>query len=78
MKPNFEEMSVSDLRAYVLTHRDDMEAIRTLFYHPTLKYKMMPPMFTEDGIPIEENIRAAEEAIQRQSEAEESRKKNSE
>lgn len=31
MKPNFEEMSFSDLRAYILTHREDDEAIRELF-----------------------------------------------
>jgi hypothetical protein len=34
MKPNFEEMSVPELRAYVLEHRDDIEAIRVLFHHP--------------------------------------------
>ena len=30
-KPNFEEMNSKDLRAYVLEHRTDMEAIRILF-----------------------------------------------
>lgn len=68
MKPNFEEMSVPELRAYVLSHRDDMEAIRALFHHPTLKYQKMPPMFTPDGKPIEENIRIAEEALRKRCE----------
>jgi hypothetical protein len=63
MKPNFKEMSVPELRKYVLTHRDDMEAIRALFHHPSLKYQEMPPLVTGDGMPIAENIRIAEEAI---------------
>ncbi|MBW4636110.1 MAG: hypothetical protein KME30_30795 [Iphinoe sp. HA4291-MV1] len=62
MKPNFEDMSVPDLRAYVLEHRDDIEAIRALFHHPSLKWKTMPPL-VKDGTPIEENIHLAEEAI---------------
>lgn len=70
MKPNFEEMSVPDLRAYVLEHRDDIEAIRALFHHPTLKWQTMPPLCTPKGIPIEENIRIAEEAIKRRIEQE--------
>ena len=49
MKPNFTEMSVSELRAYVLANRNDEEAIRALFHHPTLKYVTMPPKFTENG-----------------------------
>jgi hypothetical protein len=63
MKPNFEQMSVPELRAYVLEHRDDLEAIRALFHHPSLKWKTMPPMFTPEGAPIEENIRQAESAL---------------
>jgi hypothetical protein len=31
MKPNFEEMSRKELRAYVLEHREDMEALHILF-----------------------------------------------
>lgn len=68
MKPNFEQMSVPELRAYVLSHRDDMEAIRALFHHPMLKWKTMPSLVTPDGLPIEENIRIAEEAIRRRAE----------
>ncbi|MGB5959730.1 MAG: hypothetical protein WBG73_03635 [Coleofasciculaceae cyanobacterium] len=63
MKPNFDEMSVPELRVYVLAHRDDHEAIRALFHHPSLKWKTMPPLVTTDGLPIEENIRIAEDAI---------------
>ena len=65
MKPNFKQMSVPELRKYVLTHRDDMEAIRALFHHPSLKYQEMPPLVTGDGMPIAENIRIAEEAIKK-------------
>lgn len=60
---NFEEMSVPDLRAYVLEHRDDIEAMRALFHHPTLKWQTMPPLCTPEGVPIEESIRIAEEAL---------------
>ncbi len=31
MKPNFEKMSSQEIKAYVLAHRDDAEAIRSLF-----------------------------------------------
>lgn len=31
MKPNFETMTRKELRAYVLEHRDDTDAIRSLF-----------------------------------------------
>jgi len=64
MKPNFETMSVPELKAYVLDHREDDEAIRALFYHPSLKWTTFPPMY-EDGKPIEENIRIAEEALRK-------------
>lgn len=69
MRPNFQEMSVPDLREYVLNHRQDDEAIRALFTHPSLKWKSFPPMFAKDGTPIEENIRIAEEAIRQRVEA---------
>ena len=70
MKPNFEQISITDLRVYVREHRDDIEAIRALFHHPSLKWKTMPPLFTKDGIPIEENISIAEEAINKRIEQE--------
>lgn len=65
MQPNFEQMSVPELRAYVLSHRDDTEAIRALFNHPDLegRWVTMPPMFTPEGELIEENIRLGEEAL---------------
>ena len=68
MTPNFNEMTVAELRKYVLAHRDDMEAIRALFHHPSLKYQEMPPLVTEDGMPSAENIRLAEEAIKKRAE----------
>lgn len=36
MKSNFEQMSITELRAYVLAHRQDNEAIYALFHHPSL------------------------------------------
>ncbi|HLO49390.1 MAG TPA: hypothetical protein VK211_13325 [Kamptonema sp.] len=77
MKPNFETMSLPDLRAYVLENRDDIEAIRVLFHHPTLKWKTMPPLCTPDGVPIEENIRIAEDAIAQKVEQANQKQKNS-
>ena len=65
MKPNFKEMSVPELRKYVLTHRDDMEAIEALFHHPSLKWTNMPPLVTSDGMPIAENIQIAEEEMRK-------------
>lgn len=67
MKPNYAEMSRSELKAYVLEYRDDLEAIRALFHHPDVegKWMTMPPMFDENGQPIEENIRFAGEAFRR-------------
>lgn len=66
MKPNFEEMSRSELKAYVLSHRDDDEAIRIFFsrrYPSDSQATWYGPMCTPEGMPIEENIRIAEEAI---------------
>jgi hypothetical protein len=66
MKPNFEAMTSKELTAYILAHRDDDEAIRVLFSRrnpPDLEATWYGPMVAEDGTPIEENIRIAEEAI---------------
>jgi hypothetical protein len=66
MKPNFEEMSKAELKAYVLSHRDDDEAIRVFFGRrnpPDSEATWYGPMCTPEGLPIEENIRIAEEAI---------------
>ncbi|MEG4801913.1 hypothetical protein QUB63_33765 [Microcoleus sp. ARI1-B5] len=68
MKPNFEEMSRAELKAYVLSHRDDDEAIRFFFSRrnpPDSQATWYGPMCTPEGVPIEENIRIAEEAIKK-------------
>lgn len=63
MKPNFEEMSKSELMTYVMENRNDIEAIRVLFSPPPgVEIKRYPPLY-KDGQPIEENIRIAEDAI---------------
>jgi hypothetical protein len=71
MKPNFAEMSVPELRSYVLKNREDIDAIRALFNHPSLENKWikMPPLY-RDGVPIEENIRLAEEMFRQRLEPE--------
>lgn len=64
MKPNFAQMSKAELKAYVRANRDDIEAIRFLFQVPPgVEPKRYPPMYNDDGTPIEENIRVAQEAI---------------
>ncbi|MFN6485047.1 MULTISPECIES: DUF6887 family protein [unclassified Nostoc] len=65
MKPNFAEMSIKELRAYVLANREDIEALEILFNRrsPDSEAIIYPSMFTEDGKPIEDNIRIIEEAI---------------
>lgn len=65
MKPNFAEMSTKELRAYVLAHREDVEALEVLFSRrtPDSEAIIYPSMFTEDGKPIEENKQIIEEAI---------------
>lgn len=64
MKQNFAKMSKAELKAYVLANRDDIEAIRFLFrIPPGVEPKRYPPMYNDDGMPNEENIRVAEEAI---------------
>lgn len=71
MKPNFEAMSTAELKVYVLSHRDDDEAIRTLFSRrnpPDSEATWYGPMCTPDGLPIEENIQIAEEAIRKRAE----------
>ncbi len=66
MKPNFDEMSKAELKAYILSHRDDDEAICVLFNRrnpPDSEATWYGPMHTPEGVPIEENIRIAEDAI---------------
>ncbi len=66
MRPNFEEMTNAELRAYALAHRDDIEPLRVLYSRrsPDSEATWYGPMSTPEGAPIEENIRIAEEAIQ--------------
>ncbi|NJK74816.1 MAG: hypothetical protein HC942_13050 [Microcoleus sp. SU_5_6] len=81
MKPNFEEMSRSELKAYVLSHRDDDEAIRIFFSRrnpPDSKATWYGPMTTHEGLPIEENIRIAEEAIKKRVEIDRAKQKQQE
>ncbi len=80
MKPNFETMTSKELTAYILAHREDDEAIRVLFSRrnpPDSEATWYGPMTTEDGTPIEENIRIAEEAIKRRVEQADRRKQDS-
>jgi hypothetical protein len=71
MKPNFDQMSKAELKAYVLSHRDDDEAIHALFsrrHPPDSEATWYGPLSTPEGMPIEENIRIAEEAIRQRAE----------
>ncbi|KAB8316037.1 hypothetical protein SD81_030555 [Tolypothrix campylonemoides VB511288] len=49
----------------MLAHREDIEALEILFSRrtPDSQAIIYPSMFTEDGQPIQENIRIIEEAI---------------
>ena len=70
MRPNFEEMTSAELRAYALAHRDDVEPLRILYSRrsPDSEATWYGPMCTPEGVPIEENIRIAEEAIRQRAE----------
>jgi hypothetical protein len=49
MTPDFEVMTVAELRAYAIAHRDDLTALRTLFSHrdATVSRRNFPN--TEEG-----------------------------
>ena len=66
MKPNFAQMSRSELKAYVRRNRDDLEALDILVSRrtPDSEATWYAPMVTAEGVPIEENIQLAVEAIQ--------------
>lgn len=70
MRPNFEQMTSAELRAYALAHRDDVEPLRVLYSRrsPDSEATWYGPMSTPEGVPIEENIRIAEEAIRQRAE----------
>lgn len=76
MKPNFKQMSTKELRAYVLAHRDDLEALDILVSRrtPDSEATWYGPMSTPEGKPIEENILIAEEAIRQRIELSEQKK----
>ena len=64
----------------MLAHREDDEAIRVLFSRrnpPDSEATWYGPLYTPEGVPIEENIRIAEEAIRKRAEidSEKQRKK---
>ncbi|MEG4572977.1 hypothetical protein QUA56_09805 [Microcoleus sp. N3A4] len=78
MKPNFDEMSRSELKAYVLSHRHDDEAIRIFFGRRNPRDSEATwygPMCTPEGLPIAENIRIAEEAIKKKAEIDREKQK---
>ena len=79
MQPNFQAMTNKELIGYALTHWDDVEPLRVLYSRrtPDSEATWYGPMITEDGVPIEENIRIAEEAIKQRIEQENKRKKHS-
>jgi hypothetical protein len=66
MKPNFAQMSRSELKAYVRRNRDDLEALDILVSRrtPDSEATWYAPMVTAEGVPIEENVRLGEQAIQ--------------
>lgn len=70
MRPNFEEMTNAELRAYALAQRDDFEPLRVLYSRrsPDSEATWYGPMCTPEGVPIEENIRIAEEALRQRAE----------
>jgi len=65
MKPNFAQMSRSELSLCTDNH-DDLEALDILVSRrtPDSEATWYAPMVTAEGVPIEENIQLAVEAIQ--------------
>jgi hypothetical protein len=49
MKPNYDEMTQTELRAYILGHRDDLDAIEAFFARrsPDSEATLFPPPQTE-------------------------------
>jgi len=75
MKPNYKQMTTKELTAYVLSHRDDAEAITALVSRrsPDDKATIYPAPCAPDGTPIEENIKIMEKAIRDRIAAQENR-----
>ena len=78
MKHKFEEMSRKELIAYVLEHREDIDAVENLFSRrsPDSEAKRYPAPCTPEGVPIPENIRIMEEAIRQRIEEIDRKKKS--
>ena len=51
-KPNFNQMSRAELKAYVLTHRDDEEAFRAFINKPVARSRSYPAPLDEESIRI--------------------------
>jgi hypothetical protein len=71
MKPKFDEMSTKELRAYILAHREDMEALDALVSRrsPDSEATWYPAPLTE------ETIKISEEAIKQRIQQIENKKK---
>ncbi|MBO1350279.1 MAG: hypothetical protein EBE86_024195 [Hormoscilla sp. GUM202] len=78
MKHKFEEMSRKELIAYVLEHREDIDAVENLFSRrsPDSEATWYPAPCTPEGVPIPENIRIMEEAIRQRIEEIDRKKKS--
>jgi len=65
MKPNYDQMTTKELTAYVLSHREDDEAVTALISRrsPDEEATFYPAPYTPEGVPIEENIKIMEKAI---------------
>ncbi|MBW4506209.1 MAG: hypothetical protein KME64_06830 [Scytonematopsis contorta HA4267-MV1] len=48
MKPNYEEMTVKELRAYAIEHRDDIEAVRILMDRHKNNFVRFPAPKTDE------------------------------
>lgn len=72
MNPKFDLMSREELKAYLLAHRDDLEALDALVNRrsPDAEATWYPAPLTE------ETIRISEEAIQRRIESDDRPSKN--
>ncbi len=78
MKQKFEEMSRKELIAYVLEHREDIDAVENLFSRriPDSEATWYPAPCTPEGVPIPENIRIMEEAFRQKIEEIDRKKKS--
>lgn len=56
MEPNFDQMSRSELKAYALTHRDSIEAVRALFSRRSPDGERHPLPKTDEDIKQMEEI----------------------